>query len=90
MRGELQCAVDPRVQGAIDQIQPVPDIGDHAIAVLEKADANRGIYTHIGFLAVQRGHRMAVLMIHDANSDAPLPTLETLKGLGGLLALRLQ
>jgi hypothetical protein len=91
LRGELQDAVDPRVRGALDRIrfQPVPDIGDHAIAVLEKADAERGIYADIALLAVQRGHRMAVLMIHDANPDAPLPTLDTLRGLGRPLATRL-
>jgi uncharacterized protein (UPF0248 family) len=91
LRAELQGAVDPRVQGAIDQIrfQPVSDIGDHAIAVLEKGDAKRGIYTDISLLAIQRNHRMAVLMIHDAHRDAPLPTLETLKGLGRPLASRL-
>lgn len=91
LRGELQGAVDPRVQGAIDRIrfQPVPDIGDHAIAVLEKADANRGIYTDIGLLAIQHGHRMALLMIHEAKRDAPLPTLDSLETLGHRLAPRL-
>lgn len=91
LRAELQGAVDPRVQGALDQIRfrPVPDIGDHAIAVLEKGDVKRGIYTDIALLAIQRNHRMAVLMIHDANRDAPLPTLDTLKGLGHPLATRL-
>lgn len=91
LRAELQGAVDPRVQGAVDRIrlQSIPDIGDHAIAVLEKADAKRGVYADIGLLAIQRGHRMAVLMIHDANRDAPLPTLDALKGLGRPLASRL-
>jgi len=91
LRAELQGAVDPRIQGAIDRIrfQPVADIGDHAIAVLEKGDAQHGTYTDISLLAIQRGHRMAVLMIHNANRDAPLPTLDTLKNLGRPLASRL-
>ncbi|HET8942498.1 MAG TPA: hypothetical protein VFN13_10995 [Rudaea sp.] len=91
LRAELQGAVDPRVQGALARIrfQPVSGIGDHAIAVLENGDTKRGIYTDISLLAIQRDHRMAVLMIHHANADAPLPTLDTLKTLGGALASRL-
>ncbi|HET7161828.1 MAG TPA: hypothetical protein VFI32_04075 [Rhodanobacteraceae bacterium] len=91
LRAELQGAVDPRVQGALDGIKfhAVDGIGDHAIAVLEKGDAKRGIYTDIALLAIQRGHRMAVLMVHERASDAPLPSLDTLQNLGRRLALRL-
>jgi len=91
LRAELQGTVDPLVQGALEQIrfQPISGIGDHAIAVLEKAGAKRGVYADISLLAIQRGHRMAVLMIHNANADAPLPTLDTLKNLGTALAARL-
>lgn len=91
LRGQLQGFVDPRIQGAVDRIrfQSVPELGDHAIAVLEKADAKRGIYIDIELLAIQRGHRIAVLTIHDANRDAPLLTLETLETLGRPLAARL-
>jgi len=91
LRAELQGAVDPRVQGALDRIQfhPIEGIGDHAIAVLEKGDAKRGIYADITLLAIQRGHRMAVLMLREDSSDAPQPTLESLQGLGRQLAPRL-
>ena len=41
LRAELQGAVDPRVNGALDRIRfrAVEGIGDHAIAVMEKADS---------------------------------------------------
>jgi hypothetical protein len=89
LRAELQGAVDPRIQGALDHLrfESVAGIGDHAIAVLEKADAQRGILTDIDLLAIQRGHRMAVLMIHDAH--APVPVLEAMKTLAAALAVRL-
>lgn len=91
LRAELQGAVDPRIQGALDRIKfhPVDGIGDHAIAVLEKGDANRGTYTDIALLAIQRNHRMAVLMVHERSSDAPLPSLDSLRALGSRLAPRL-
>jgi hypothetical protein len=91
LRGDLTGFVDPRINGAIDNIhfQNIPGIGDKAIAVLEKADAKRGIYTDIALLAIQRGHRMAVLMARDVSPDAPLPTRESLVELGRKLASRL-
>jgi hypothetical protein len=91
LRAELQGAVDPRIQHAVDRISfhHVDGIGDHAIAVLEKADAQRGIYADIALLAIQRRHRMAVLMVHRPSVNAPSPTLESLQGLGRRLAVRL-
>lgn len=89
LRGELQGAVDPRVNRALDRIQfhQVDGIGDHAVAVLEKADPQRGIYADITLLAIQRGHRMAVLML---NEGAPSSSsLDNLKDLGRKLAPRL-
>lgn len=90
LRGELQAAVDPRVDGALQRIQfhAVEGIGDHAIAVLEKADAHNGLYTDIALLAIQRGQRMAVLTVPGTLSEAPT-TLDSLKELGGKLAPRL-
>ena len=91
LRGELQGAVDPRVNGALDRIKfhKVDGIGDHAIAVLEKADVQGGIYADITLLAIQRGHRMAVLMLQERSRNAPAPTLENLQDLGRKLAPRL-
>lgn len=91
LRAELQGAVDPRIQGALGRIAfvTVPGIGDQAIAVREKGDAQRGILTDVALIAVQRGHRMAVLMIHQSSRDAGLPTLDTLKDLARPLATRL-
>ena len=89
LRGELQGAVDPRVNGALEGIQfhKVEGIGDHAIAVLEKGDAQRGIYADITLLAIQRGHRMAVLMLNEGSPSAA--SLDNLKNLGHKLAPRL-
>jgi hypothetical protein len=91
LRAELQGAVDPRMQHAADQIvfHRVDGIGDHAIAVLEEANAQRGIYADIALLAIQRRHRMAVLMVHPASAGAPSPALESLQELGRRLAMRL-
>lgn len=91
LRAELQGFVDPRIQGALGRIAfvSVPGIGDHAIAVREKEDAQRGILTDVALIAVQRGHRMAVLMVHYSNRDAGLPTLDSLKDLARPLAARL-
>ncbi|MEO7063121.1 MAG: hypothetical protein ABI082_05010 [Dokdonella sp.] len=89
LRGELQGAVDPRVNGALDRIQfhKVEGIGDHAVAVLEKADPQRGIYADITLLAIQRGHRMAVLMLNEGVPSSS--SLDNLKELGRKLAPRL-
>lgn len=91
LRSELQGFVDPRIQGALDKIvfQSVPGIGDHTIAVREKADAQRGILTDIALIAVQRGHRMAVLTVQDSSRNAALPTLDSLKDLARPMAARL-
>ena len=91
LRAELQGAVDPRVQGALDRLrfQPVDGIGDHAIAVLEKGDAKLGIYADVALLAIQRNHRMAVLMVHGGSLDVPAKTLDNLQRLGRPLAARL-
>ena len=90
LRGELQAAVDPRVQGALDRIRfhAVEGIGDHAIAVLEKVDAHNGLYTDIALLAIQRGQRMVVLTVPGSLSEAP-STLASLNELGSMLAPRL-
>lgn len=91
LRGELTGVVDPTIEGAADRIafQSIAGIGDHAIAILEKANAQRGVLSDVALLAIQRGHRMAVLMVHEASSDAPLPTLDALEALGRKLAPRL-
>ncbi len=91
LRGELTGVVDPTIEGAADQIvfQPIVGIGDHAIAILEKAEKQRGLLSDVALIAIQRGHRMAVLMVHEASSDAPLPTLDSLESLGRKLAARL-
>ena len=70
LRAELQGAVDLRVDGALQRIRfhAVEGIGDHAIAVMEKADAHNGRYTDIALLAIQRGQRMAVLTVPGALS----------------------
>lgn len=84
LRDELQGAVDPRIQGAVDRIQfqVIVGIVDHAIAVLEKGDAQRGIYADITLLAIQHRHRMAVLMVHGGSPDASGPMLDNLQRLG--------
>ena len=89
LRGELQGAVDPRVNGALERIQfhKVAGIGDHAVAVLEKQDTQRGIYADITLLAIQHGHRMAVLMLNEGSPSAA--SLDRLKDLGYKLAPRL-
>lgn len=91
LRGQLTGAVDPQIQGAAEQIrlQTIAGIGDNAIAVLEQADAQRGILTDIALIAIQRGRRMAVLVAHDASTRAPPPSLDSLEDLGRKLAQRL-
>ena len=89
LRAELQGAVDPRVNGALQRIQfhTVDGIGDHAITVLEKADVHNGLYADISLLAIQRDHRMAVLMLKEGSPN--VSSINRLEDLGHTLAPRL-
>ena len=90
LRAELQGAVDPRVAGALDRIafHAIDGIADHAILIVENADAHNGIYADIALLAIQRGHRMAVLTEPGGTSD-PSAIRDRLEALGRKLAPRL-
>jgi hypothetical protein len=84
LRSRASGSVDPMMQGAMERVrfETVAGVGDEAMAIVERADASRGILSDTAVLVMQRGERRAVLFtgrsLAGGDRASALTSLETL------------
>jgi len=91
VKGNTTGFLDPVKGGAAGAIryEKLTAVGDRATAVVEAADAKRGILTNIGMVIVQRGKREIVLGSPDLVKRDRAAALKALQDLGKAAAGRL-
>jgi hypothetical protein len=83
IRSRASGSVDPTKRGARDNVryETLTGVGDRAMAVVERADDQKGILSDMALLVVRRGARQVVFMstqLAERDRDAALAALETL------------
>jgi hypothetical protein len=91
VRGFVHGVVDPVKPAAVSavRLEKVRDVGDQAMAVVERADDKRGILSNMSYLITQRGERMAMLISTELPTRERSAALKALKELGRAAAKRL-
>lgn len=83
--------VNPRVANSVNTVrfETIQDVGDKALAVVEKTDARRGIVSGNAILVTQRGNRVAILMFPELANGKREDALQRLEALGRSLDAKL-
>ena len=90
-RGWTLMFLDPLNRAAERNVrfEPVTGVGDHAMAIVERADKEKGFLTDAAVIVVQRGEHQATLMSTDLAKRDRAEALKALEELGKAVANRL-
>lgn len=90
-RGMVSGFIDPLSSSAAGNIhyETLTGVGEQAVAVLEKQDAQRGILTDVAMLVVRKNDQILMLLCDDLAQRDRSQALAALKSLGGAAADRL-
>ena len=69
--------------------EPLPGVGDHAVAVLEREDKTKGFMRDGAILVVQRGRHQVSVLSSDLARRERAAALRVFKDLGKAIAIRL-
>jgi len=91
MKGWSLAFLDPLMPGAARAVryETLSDVGDRAMAVVERADVPRGILTDLAALITQRQNRQALLFSTELATRERAAALRALADLGRAVAKRL-
>jgi hypothetical protein len=98
-KGSVEDELRARASGAVDPVKPgagkniryekFPGGGDDAMQVVEKGNADEGLFNDIVVLVMRKGDRMAVLFAHSLVDDDRTMTLASMAALGRSAGQRL-
>ena len=90
-RGMVSGFIDPLSSTAAGNIhyETVAGVGEQAVAVVEKQDAQRGILTDVAMLVVRKNDQILMLLCDDLAQRDRTEALAALKSLGSAAAQRL-
>jgi hypothetical protein len=91
LRGLVEGIVDPVKPGVAASIryETLKSLGDDALAVVERADANRGVLTYAAILVVKRGNHVLTMFSSDLAMLERPEALKALETLGRAAVARL-